>query len=419
MILTRSRKFPPSLSGLSSSNREKFLIQIIALMPLCLYLGRAIFYIDFFILIFLFFTLSFKESFRGNKFDPLFITVSIYFFLTFVVNIIPTKYSQLDDIGAQISVALMTLTVCYISQHLFMKSKNYYKNKLYAVRVLSLSLFIASFFLLVSYSIDINIIHSIKYQKIVKFVHSSYHAKYSYLSVGSCFLLFNYFKFPSFFSGLFVVSFFLAAVASQGRTAIITIVLSGIVYAWISARKKREFLLYTLIVAMLLFLLLLVSYISSGNPFSFSDIHSSARISGSIEYIKYINDNSPVLGLGLGAGRFLREQGVVPYGSPHNIFLDAFATMGWAGLIVFTVFLIVWLVDIFKLYKKNTDPHQRALLVSTFFAVLVAGQAYLSIWSKHNMVLAFFYFYLAISFAQLRDRNEQDSEDALVASEAD
>lgn len=391
--------------SLRNGGRDKIVTLAISLMPLCLYLGRAIFYIHFLLVTLLFLGLLFKGRFNNKNHRSLFVFVSIYFFLTFIVNIIPTDYGQLDNIVKHISVAFMAMTVCYVSQYLFFVSESYSENRLYAVHVLSLSMFIISALVLVGYVIDINIVHSIKYLKIINFDHMNYHAKYSYLSIGSCFLLFNYFRKPSLFSGLFVVSFLLAAFASSGRTAIITIVLSGIVYAWIATSGKRGPLLYASIVAVSSLSLLLVSYISSGNPLAFFDIHTSARVSGSIKYVEYVNANSPFWGIGIDAGKFLREQGVIPYGSPHNIFLDAFVTMGWAGLIVLSVFLVVWAVDIFKLYKKNTDPQRRALLVSTFLAVLIAAQAYLSIWSKHNMNLVFFYLYLAISFAQLRDSN--------------
>ena len=194
----------------------------------------------------------------------------------------------------------------------------------------------------------------------------------------------------------------LAAIASGGRTAIITLAGSGIVYAWIASRGKRGGLFYLSVAAVSFFSLMVVSYISSRDPLAFFAIHTSARIDGSMKYIDYVNAHSPFWGLGLDAGLFLREQGIIPYGSPHNIFLDAFVTMGWAGLIVVVSFLVFGLVQLCKIFKNSADIHSRALLVATVCAVLLAGQAYLSIWSKHNMVAVSFYLFLALSFTEAK-----------------
>ncbi len=381
--------------------KEKHISALFAMMLFFLHLGRALFYIHFALIAFLFLIFCFKKSFSNKKLSPVILSVLIYFIFTLIINFIPTDFSFLNDISKNITVALMTLTSCYISEYLFYNSENSNNNQLYALKYFFYSTSILSIIIILSYFSDINLIQSVAHFKEIKFHQAMYHSAQNFLALGFCFLLYYYFNNKSRLNAVLLLLFVLATLASHGRTAIITTVVSGVIYLYISSYGKRGLLVGFAIVVFSLTALISVAYISSGDPLAVSKIHTSRRIEGGIKYINYVLEKSPCWGLGIDGPQFLREKRVIPYGSPHNIFLEAFVTMGFSGLAVFTCFVLFLCYTIRQLFILNPDPHQRALLVSALIAWLVDGQAFLSIWAKPNMTLIFFYLFFAICIAKV------------------
>lgn len=386
-------------------SRENFISAFFAMMLFFMYLGRALFYIHFALIVFLFLIFCFQKSFSNKKPSHLILSVTFYFILTLIINIIPTDFSFLNDISTNITVALMTLTSCYLSEYLFFNSENSKKNQLYALKYFFYSTSILSIIIILSYVSGINLIQSAAHFKTIKFNHAMYHSAQNFLALGFCFLLYYYFSHKSRLNMVLLLLFLLSMLASHGRTAIITTAVSGVVYLYISSAGKRGLLVGFLMVIFSIAALVSVTYISSGDPLAVSKINTSRRIEGGIKYINYVLENSPGLGLGIDGPKFLREKKIIPYGSPHNIFLEAFVTMGFSGLAVFIGFVLFIGYKIKPLFLLNPDSHQRALLVSVFVAWLVDGQSFLSIWAKPNMTLIFFYLFFAICIAKVPEQN--------------
>ncbi|MFK5925627.1 MAG: O-antigen ligase family protein [Desulfuromusa sp.] len=384
-----------------SFKQELYISSLFAMMLFFLHLGRGLFYIHFALITFLFLIFCARKSFLTRKYSPFIISVFIYFLLTLIINIIPTDFSFLNDIPKNIVVALMTLMSCYFCEYLFFNSENSKKNKEYALKYFFYSTSILSIIIILSYVTDINLIQSTAHFKVIKFNHSMYHSAQNFLALGFCFLLYFYFNNKSRLNAILVLLFLIATLASHGRTAIITTAVSGVVYLSIATAGKRSLGVGLIIVILSLAALVAVTYISSGDPIAFSKIHTSKRIDGGSKYIKYVLDHSPYWGLGVDGAKFLREKKVIAYGSPHNIFLEAFVSMGFFGLSVFIGFILFLSYRIRLLYLLNPDPHQKALLVSVLVAFLVDGQSFLSVWAKPNMTLIFFYLFFAICIARV------------------
>ena len=380
---------------------ENFISAFFAMMLFFMYLGRALFYMHFALVVFLFFIICFQKSFSNKRLSPFILSVLFYFILTLIINIIPTSFSFLDNTSKNITVALMTLTSCYISEYLFFNSENSKNNQLYALKYFFYSTSILSIIIILSYISGFNLIQSAAHFKTIKFNHAMYHSAQNFLALGFCFLLYYYFSNKSRLNTVLLLLFLLAMLASHGRTAIVTTAASGLVYLYFASAGKRDFFVGIIIVLFSLIALVSVAYISSGDPLAVSKINTSRRIEGGIKYINYVLENSPGLGLGIDGPNFLREKKIIPYGSPHNIFLEAFVTMGFSGLAVFIGFVLFISYKIKQLFLLNPDSHQRALLVSVFVAWLVDGQAFLSIWAKPNMTLIFFYLFFAICIAKV------------------
>ena len=382
---------------------------MLAALPLFIYLGRALFYIHFAIVAIWFLLFFAKKSLKKKSISLLFRMTVLYFLLTVLINLIPSEYDFGNNISNQVSVALMILTVCYIMEYLFLNSENFKINQSIAVKTVVISLVVLSLLILSGYVFQVNILHSIKYHKIVEYNHAMYHSTQNFLAIGFPFLLYYFFRNRSFLSALLVLVCILANFASHGRTAILVVTISGIVYLYLSFNGKRNLLLYLLIFCCAGIALLSVAFISSGDPFAFSKIHSSKRIEGTINYIQYVSENSHYLGLGVDGADYLRQKGVIPYGSPHNIFLEAYVSLGLIGLTVFSAFILLLSARVKRIFAINPEPHQRALVVAVLVAILADCQSYMSLWSKHNMVLIFFYLFLAI-FIATRDVSSKSSD---------
>jgi len=396
--------------------KENYISAIFAMMLFFLHLGRALFYLHFALVTFLFLIFCLQKSLANKKPSPFILSVLLYFLLTLIVNSLPTDFSFLDDISKNIVVALMTLTSCYCCEYLFFNSVNSKTNKAYALKYFFYSTSILSIVIILSYVTDINLIQSAAHFKTIKFNHAMYHSAQNFLALGFCFLLYYYFNNKSWLNAILLLLFFLATLASHGRTAIITTVVSGVIYIYLSSAGRRGVLVGLVMVTFSFVALVSVAYISSGDPLAFSKIHSSRRIEGSIQYINYVVDKSPCCGLGIDGPQYLREKEVIPYGSPHNIFLEAFVTMGFSGFAVFMGFVIFLSYKIRQLFLLNPDPHQKAVLVSALVAWLVDGQSFLSIWAKPNMTLIFFYLFFAICIARIPEqtvRQEKSPTDSL------
>ena len=370
-----------------------------AAVPFFMYLGRAFFYIHFAIVVVWFLLFFEKKSLIKNRFSAFVIFTFIYFILTVLINIIPSEYDFANNISKQVAIALMVLAFCYIMEYLFLNSENLETNQSIAVKTVFFGLAALSFLILFGYILQINLLHSIKYFKIVKFSHSMYHSTQNFLAIGFPFLLYYFFRNRSFLSAFLLSVCILAHFASYGRTAILVVLISGAVYLYLSSSGRRNFPLYFLILCCAGIALISVTYISSGDPFAFSKIHTSKRVEGALLYVQYVSENGHYLGLGVDGADFLRQKGVIPYGSPHNIFLEAYVSLGLSGLAVFSLFVLFLSVQVKRIFFVNQDPHQRALVVSVLVAVLLDCQSYMSLWSKHNMVLIFFYLFLAICIA--------------------
>ena len=389
----------------------------LALMLLFIYLGRALFYIHFAVVVVWFLLFFLKKSLKRKNMTLLFRMTAFYFLLTVLINLIPSKYDFGNNIPKQVAVALMVLTICYIIEYVFFNSVNLKTNQSIAVKTVVISLVVLSLLILSGYVFQINILHSIKYHKIVVYNHSMYHSTQNFLAIGFPFLLYYLVRKRSFFS-LFLLSVcLLAHFASHGRTAILVTLISSAVYLYLSFSGRRNILVYILILCCAGLALLSVAYISSGDYLAFSEIHTSRRVEGAIRYIQYVSENSRYLGLGVDGADYLRQKKVIPYGSPHNIFLEAYVSLGVVGLAVFSFFVLLLSVQVKRIFATNPDPDQRALVVSVFVAVLVDCQSYMSLWSKHNMLLIFFYLFLAI-FISTRNISNEPLEPQSCAAES-
>ncbi len=380
--------------------KDGFASGFVAMMPLFIYLGRALFYIHFFCLIILMVAFFRAEIFK-IKYSRFVFFVVFYFILMLVVNTLPSDFSSLNNSVKAFSVALMTLFICLVSEYLFLHSLRRKENQEIAIRIIFISSILISLVVVIGYFFDFNIVQSVKHLKNVKYEYWMYHSLHNFVAIGSGFVFYFALKNKNNLNFFLLFLFFIAAFFSHGRTAIIVTAFSAAVYiGLVFGVKKKKFVL---LVVALLFLAALfsVSYISSGNILAFSKINTSRRIDGGFKYVNYVLEHSPVIGLGIDGPDFLREQKVLRYGSPHNIFLDAFVVTGFVGLAIFVAFIggisfIVYCVAA----TKGVDRYARALVVTVPIACWVDGQAFMSIWSKHNMMLIFFYITLAIAIAK-------------------
>lgn len=380
--------------------KEKYLSLIVALLPLFMYLGRALFYIHFALIATLFIFLLLDRRKFISKTSKTIISIGSYFLFTFVVNVIPNEYSYLNNLSQNIIVGIMVLTLSLIMKDLYIDSVNSKNNQNISVAavfwgITSLSVMIISGFL-----IDVNILHSLKYSAVVKFNDSMFHSAQNYLAIGFPFILFYFFKNKTWVTMIGLLLCALAAFVSQGRTSIIVVIVSTSLFLILSYGKQRKLLIATVVVLLAIVCSLSVAYISSGDPYAFSKIHTSRRFEGTQVYLDYVTKNAPYLGIGVDGSDYLRDQRIIPYGSPHNIFLESYVSLGMLGFFGFCFFVFLLLKKIVDLWKCKSGLNQRALVVTVFIAILLDGQAYLSIWSKSNMTLIFFYLLLAVFIAE-------------------
>lgn len=384
--------------------REAIASALIALMPLCIYLGRAIFYCHFFLLALLT-VVFFHRQIPHYRFSSLMTAVSTYFAAIFLINIIPSEFSFLNDSPTIIVIFLMIVTIFLMAEFLFFQSAEAEKNIEVSIRFIFISLVICSAIVVIGFMLKINILHSIKYGHVVRYVHDYYHSSQNLIAVGTGFMVYRVARERNLLNVLLLLIFFLGNILSYGRTAIVVCFFSLVVYLLISLKSSSVRLICLAIFS--LTALLLVSYISSGDMLAFSRIHTSERLDGAVKYIDYVVQHSPWTGLGVGGARFLREKQIISYGSPHNLILEAFVSQGVTGLAVLLFFLGYLGFLIRKLYHQGQDRRVKALLVTVPLACLLDGQAYLSLWSKHNMLLIFFYLALVVSMAEATSRNPQ------------
>lgn len=383
-----------------TSVKEKYLAIFVSLLPLFMYLGRALFYIHFILISFLFILyLFYRKSFITNI-SKFIYTIALYFIFTFIVNVIPNNYSYLNNIGQNIIVALMVCSLAVIMSELYIGSKNSQENLAFSVATVFWGITSLSAMITFGFLIDINLLHSIKYFRVVEFDDSMFHSAQNFLAIGFPFILFYYSKHKTWINMIGLVFCVLATFVSQGRTSIIVLIVSTSLFLVLTYGKQRKMLIASIVMLLVILCSLTVAYISSGEPFALSKIHSSRRIEGTQIYLDYVTENAPLWGIGVDGSDYLRDQKIIPYGSPHNLFLESYVSLGLVGFFGFCFFSLFLLKKIISLWKSNADLSRRVLVVSVFIAIFLDGQAYLSIWSKSNMTLIFFYLLLAVFSAE-------------------
>ena len=380
-------------------SKENLFAAFFACTPFFIYLGRAFFYIHFFIVLAIFIVFYLKKV-KKEGFGYFLKILILYFVVSVLINIAPSEFGAFDNSEKALSVFFMTSAFCLCCAQVYCFSKNSNNNQIVSLKTIFYTASLASFIVLLGWFFDVNIIHSVKYKKIVTFKDWQFHSAHNFLALCTGFLLYYFSKNKSILNSICLGIFFMGALASQGRTAIITISACSALYIFLSSRYRFKLKTYALIAVLFMTALFSVTYISSGDPFAFTKIHTSNRTSGGLKYIEYVAEHSPITGLGVDGPDHLRNEKVIRYGSPHNLFLDAYVTMGAVGLVWFTLFLLLLGVGIKRLYACSQDRHAKAMLVTVFAAWPIDGQAFLSIWSKHNMVLVFFCLFLAIAIVR-------------------
>lgn len=382
------------------SVKEKYLSIIVALLPLFMYLGRALFYIHFAIITVLFALFIFKrEKFISGNHNVL-ICIGFYFLFTVIVNAIPNEFTFSNNLIQNIVVGIMVCTLALIMRGLYYSSSNSKNNQDISVAVVFWGMTALSSMIAAGYLIDVSILHSFKYLKLVKFNDSMFHSAQNYLAIGFPFILFHFYKHKTWITAIGLLLCVIATFVSQGRTSIIVVIVSMALFLILSYGKQRKTLIATVVVLLAIVCSLVVSYISSGDPYAFSKIHTSRRFEGTLIYLDYVSKNAPLLGIGVDGSDYLRDQGIIPYGSPHNVFLESYVSLGGVGFSGFCFFVLLLLRKIIFLWKSRSAIGPRALVVTVFIAILLDGQAYMSIWSKSNMTLIFFYLLLAVFIAE-------------------
>jgi O-Antigen ligase len=379
---------------------EKYLSIFVALLPLFMYLGRALFYIHFALIsVLLIFLLFDRKSFKSNisKFTS---TIILYFVFTFIVNAIPNDYSYLNNLSQNIIVGLMVFVLAVIMSELYVNSINSQENQNISVAAVFWGITSLSVMITFGFLINMNLLHSLKYLRVVEFNDAMFHSAQNFLAIGFPFILFYFFKNKTWITMIGLLFCVLATFVSQGRTSIIVVIASTALFLVLMYGKHRKAMIAAVVILLAVVCSLSVAYISSGDPYAFSKIHTSNRLYGTQIYLDYVVGHAPLFGLGVDGSDYLRDQGIIPYGSPHNIFLESYVSLGLIGFFGFCFFILLLLKKVIGLWQSKADLSRRVLVVTVFIAIILDGQAYMSIWSKSNMTLIFFYLLLAVISAE-------------------
>lgn len=198
---------------------------------------------------------------------------------------------------------------------------------------------------------------------------------------------------------LVAVTAFGSLVATNSRGALLGVA-GALVWMWLKSGRKIVALLVILPVALAAFYSIPTQTIERFEGAG-DDYTSQSRLKRWTDGLDIMNDH-PVLGIGYANWpRFYREnypasEGLVPWGLPHNIFIDAGAELGYTGLVLFVLMIVLTFVYNYRSrrialqMKDNVMYHIAHGLDAGMIGFLISG--------SFVSVLFYPYFWIGMAF---------------------
>jgi len=399
-------------NNLNNIYNEKLGFILIGLLPFFATLGRSLLYIDL-VLIGLYFVILKIKFYKDIKIKLHVVVYALvlYFIITIFINTLNYQLPYSNALTTNFSVFIVTVLFLIIfSSFCF----NFKKIIPLLIKVMFYSIALLNIIYILSFMLDINIIISLKSSKLVPYHHSFFHSAQSFYVVPIGIFLYYTLQNKNAINIISLIIILVATILLQGRTAILTIItglaIFFVFYYW--EKTKKIYIILTLS-AVGIATLLIISYISSGNLLGIEQIHTSGRINGFSTYISYVNQKNTLLGIGILGDNHMYHSGLMAYKHPHNIFMEAYVTMGFFGLFALSILILSLFTYIVKLAKFSKIEYAKPLLFSTLGSFLISSQAFWSIWSKNHLVLMLLYLLLAILIIDenhdnnhLKDKND-------------
>jgi len=362
---------------------EKFAVLLIGLTLVLNYISKSFFYIDSALIFLLTVIIIYKKEILFKNFFRYkipFLLICSYSIL-YLINLFNETVTYKSNI-----TIILHLLLLYALYYYFILSKLRHENFNFVIKVLFVSISILSIILLIGYLSSIDILYSIKKLKYVRFTPGTYHSSQTFLTVGIGLLLFYTQKNNTFLNKLLLVGIISATFIVEGKTAIITLLLGMFIYfgTYTILTKKLTIIKLIASTSLLVVLFSIMLYIRSGNDANLDlNNFTSGRLQGWIIYFHLILEENTFFGFGIQGGSNLLKEGIIAFKHPHNIFVEALFTTGVIG---FLILLCLWMIYFKNVFLIKIEADIKALMITTFFTVLIASQGFWSIWSKNHLI---------------------------------
>jgi len=364
------------------------------------FLGRGLFNITFFLSLVIFLSIIKKNDIKKIFAHSLVKGWGVFLITVFIANLF-SEYT-LFSMKKYFNFLFYSLISVSIGIYLYLISeqKSLYIKR--AIIVLGASLFIMEAITILNVLLGFDVLHFIKkFEKVPQ--AGNYHLREVFVAM-SFFLVYDYVQRKEthfYLKIIFLIIPVLGILASTSRTAIVTIVVSLIIYHWIKFKKllsKEIMVLISLLVGITSVSYVLFPEIKTRLD-SFKTtflLEGGDRMSGRYDVYKDSIEKiqkRPITGYGVKFAAMDAKKGN-SLGSiakhPHNIFLEILLDSGIIGLLGFLYFVYILFKDKF-IFKEP-------VVVATFTSIFLTSLVSWSIWSANHISLVLLIITLMLGY---------------------
>lgn len=371
---------------------ENILVFLIAISPSLMYTGRSLFNIVL-PLILITFIITYKSNIDFFNHDALLKAIALFLVALPFVSFLSTASISWEYLANAFAVIIFL----FILQTVFFKTTHHQKNRTLFLKILFYSVSLLAIVLTISYLINIDLFLSIKKLHITPFDHAVFHSKQTFLIAGLGLYLYYFIKEKkSFLNIICLAAIIISAFASFGRTAIITMIVGLLVFSYIYYLQNSKTIVKVFVIGLLILASLFpIAYISTGDSFDVTKIHTSGRFDGYQKYIDYTLQHAPILGLGVDGSKMLFDKRIIPHKHPHNIVVEVFVATGLIGVIFLITVVSYILFLIGKAYIKAQETIAKALIASSFSMFMISSQGFWSLWNRSHLMIMLLYLFFS------------------------
>ena len=390
---------------------RKVLVYLFPSLIVLAFLGRALFNIGFGLSLILF-LLEFKSiNFRAILRDYLFRGWVI--FVLFVGATVPFAYDMNFSAKKYLVFVLYSFAALIIALWLYVYDKQRKENIDAAMRALFFSIIIMESITIFNIISGFDLLHFLShhFEKIPQ--RGNYHLREVFTVMVFFLVLDKLMKKRSFFTFLFLVIPIMGILASTSRTAIVALVVGGVLY--IIAYTKKLFSKELVALGIVMVATFGAAYATFPEirqrletfktTFTSHGDRMSCRFDVYEETIERFSKR-PIVGYGIKSGVVFAKKGDVlgcNAKHPHNIYLQILLDSGVIGFIGFLIFL-------FYFYRRFRPYFFDAALVGVMSAVFLTSLVSWSIWSANHITLVLILIVLTAGYIETKRQRTPNGE---------